>query len=290
MGYPLPLPRFVGYDERGIPLAGGRLYCLSAGSATPATTYADAAMTTPHAFPVVLDADGSASIYLAPGTGYKLILRNASDAVQWVQDNLLIPVPADAVTPPDVPVGALMAWGAAAAPTGYLLCDGSAVSRATYAALFAVVSTLWGVGDGSTTFNLPDLRQRFPLGKATAGTGATLGSTGGSGTQTVLPAHTHTVSTSTYVVNSATSHRHALTPNGWGATSGTAHASGQLITSVDAVFPYDNLAAGGFDLPLAAVTTIISAEDAHTHVMSNNATATAADFPAYLAVNFVIKS
>jgi microcystin-dependent protein len=78
-----------------------------------------------------------------------------------------------------LPTGLIAPYGAAAAPTGWLLCDGAAVSRTTFAALFAVIGTTYGVGDGSTTFNVPDLRQRFPLGKAAAGTGATLGGTGG---------------------------------------------------------------------------------------------------------------
>lgn len=60
--------------------------------------------------------------------------------------------------------GMISMYGASAAPTGFLLCDGSAVSRATYANLFAVISTNYGVGNGSTTFNLPDLQSRFPLG------------------------------------------------------------------------------------------------------------------------------
>lgn len=77
------------------------------------------------------------------------------------------------------PVGAWMGWFTATPPTGWLICDGSAVSRTTYADLFAVLGTTYGVGDGSTTFNLPDLRQRFPLGKAASGTGSTLGGTGG---------------------------------------------------------------------------------------------------------------
>jgi microcystin-dependent protein len=62
------------------------------------------------------------------------------------------------------PAGSIFMYPAAAAPTGFLLCDGSAVSRTTYAGLFAVTSTTYGAGDGSTTFNLPDLRSRFPLG------------------------------------------------------------------------------------------------------------------------------
>jgi microcystin-dependent protein len=85
-------------------------------------------------------------------------------------------------------------WAAASAPTGWLLCDGSAVSRTTYAGLFAILSTTYGVGDGSTTFNLPDLRGRFPVGK-NAGTFSALGGTGGEETHTLtvpeMPAHTH---------------------------------------------------------------------------------------------------
>lgn len=64
--------------------------------------------------------------------------------------------------------GMFFQYGGSSAPTGYLLCDGSAVSRATYAALFTVIGTSYGAGDGSTTFNLPDGRGRGFIG---AGTG-----------------------------------------------------------------------------------------------------------------------
>lgn len=77
------------------------------------------------------------------------------------------------------PSGTIAMWGAAAAPTGWLLCTGTAVSRATYSTLFAVIGTTFGIGDGTNTFNLPDLQQRFPLGKGSTGTGSTLGGTGG---------------------------------------------------------------------------------------------------------------
>jgi len=56
------------------------------------------------------------------------------------------------------PTGAVLMWTTNSAPTGYLLCDGTAVSRTTYAGLFAVTGTTYGVGDGSTTFNLPNLK------------------------------------------------------------------------------------------------------------------------------------
>src|SRR6056300_82416 len=77
-----------------------------------------------------------------------------------------------------IPSGTIVAYGAASAPTGWLLCDDSAVSRTTYARLFAVIGTGYGTGDGSTTFNVPDLRDKVPLGKGT--NNSTLGTTTGS--------------------------------------------------------------------------------------------------------------
>lgn len=63
-----------------------------------------------------------------------------------------------------VPVGTILAYGGHAAPGGWALCDGAAVNRTTYAKLFLVLGTYFGVGDGSTTFNLPDMRGRLLTG------------------------------------------------------------------------------------------------------------------------------
>src|SRR6185437_10157966 len=71
--------------------------------------------------------------------------------------------------------GIILIYGSTTAPSGWLNCDGSAVSRTTYASLFAIIGTSYGAGDGVSTFNLPNLQQRFPLGKATSGTGSVLG-------------------------------------------------------------------------------------------------------------------
>lgn len=97
------------------------------------------------------------------------------------------------------PAGTILAYGASSPPTGYLACDGSAVSRTTYATLFGVLGTTWGVGDGSTTFNLPDLRGRAPIGSGTGSglTARTLGTNYGAENTTLtaaqsgLPSHTH---------------------------------------------------------------------------------------------------
>jgi microcystin-dependent protein len=78
-----------------------------------------------------------------------------------------------------VPVGFGGLWFTNNAPTGWVICDGRQLSRLTYRALFLLWGTTYGAGDNSTTFNAPDLRQRFPLGKAATGTGSTLGATGG---------------------------------------------------------------------------------------------------------------
>ena len=71
-----------------------------------------------------------------------------------------------------VPSGAIMGFGGATVPANYLICDGSAVSRTTYAHLFATISTTFGAGDSNTTFNVPDFRTFFPAG---VGSGFVLG-------------------------------------------------------------------------------------------------------------------
>tara|TARA_R110001632_G_scaffold222022_1_gene352913 strand:- start:25 stop:750 length:726 start_codon:yes stop_codon:yes gene_type:complete len=89
-----------------------------------------------------------------------------------------------------VPTGAVNTFAMNLAPTGWLSCDGSLVSRATYSNLFSIVGTLYGVGDGSTTFTLPDLRGEFVRG-FDAGRGADSGRTFGSSQSEDLESHSH---------------------------------------------------------------------------------------------------
>ena len=140
----------------------------------------------------------------------------ASDAVttaKILNANVTAAKLAADVTTTFTPPGVIWDYAGTTAPTGWLFPDGSAVSRTTYAALFAVLSTTFGVGDGSTTFNLPDLRGRVGVGKdnmggTTAGrvtnaqsaiVGTTLGASGGVETYALdiasMPAHNHTGST-----------------------------------------------------------------------------------------------
>jgi len=98
-----------------------------------------------------------------------------------------------------VNTGSIMSFSNSTVPSGFLDCDGSAISRTTYANLFAVVGTTYGSGDGSTTFNLPDLQDNHPIG--VSGTKA-LGTKAGSASTTLattnLASHTHTLYKTNY--------------------------------------------------------------------------------------------
>ena len=157
---------------------------------------------------------------------------------RWLQ------VPAVTGSTSPVPAG-VVAWTAAsAAPTGWLLCDGSAVSRTTYADLFTALSTTYGVGDGSTTFNLPDLRAKMPIG--VNGT-YTLASTGGAATVTLstsqIPSHTHSIT-------SGGSHTHTVnieTETGWTATGGAGQPLVDPISGGSTTVAYTTASGGSHD-------------------------------------------
>ncbi len=84
-----------------------------------------------------------------------------------------------------IPTATIVPWSSSSVPTGFLECNGAAVSRSTYSALFAIVSTTYGAGDGASTFNVPDLQDNVAMGKS--GTKA-LASTGGANTTPVTAA------------------------------------------------------------------------------------------------------
>lgn len=122
---------------------------------------------------------------------------NGGGAAVQVTSGLSVVAPSS----PLVPSGVIWPYGGASAPSGFLLCNGSAVSRTTFAALFAAIGVSFGPGDGSTTFNLPDMQGRVPMGTGTytdpnsGSVTRTLAQTLGSDVHTLseaeMPSHTH---------------------------------------------------------------------------------------------------
>lgn len=159
--------------------------------------------------------------------------------------------------------GEIKMWGTATAPSGYLLCNGAAVSRATYAALYALIGTTYGSGDGSTTFNLPNFTDRMPIG---GGNLYANGATGGS-KDAVVVSHSHTA-TVTDPGHSHTFNYNNSSSGGIQSANGT--ANGTSNTSTNAV---------------STATTGISVSNSTTGVSGTNA-----NLPPYLAIRFIIKT
>jgi microcystin-dependent protein len=161
-----------------------------------------------------------------------------------------------------VPPASVLDYAGAAAPTGFLLCDGSAVSRTTYSGLYSALggaSSPWGQGDGSTTFNVPDLRGVATIG-AGQGTGLTnrvLAATGGSETQALatanLPAHSHTAT------STQGTHTHTDSGHQHGVAGGNAGSYGVLSTSPSAAGAYLSLVGNAqiSTVSAGAITTTI---------------------------------
>lgn len=159
-----------------------------------------------------------------------------------------------------VPTGSLLMWSTTAAPTGYVFCDGSAVSRTTYAALFAVIGTTFGSGNGSTTFNLPNYNNRTPVG---AGGLYALGVTGGSKDANVV-SHTHTLS--------------------------GGNVSGTFVTGVSTTTS-SPLPTGGAVTTITSVTTTTGSPSySSPTVQTAGSSGTDANMQPYLAINFIIKT
>jgi len=108
-----------------------------------------------------------------------------------------------------IPTATIVPWSDSSVPSGFLECDGSAVSRTTYSALFAIVGTTYGAGDGSTTFNVPDLQDNVPVGKSN---NKSLGSTGGANTVSVTATGNVAGSTANATLSTAqlASHSHSV--------------------------------------------------------------------------------
>lgn len=105
------------------------------------------------------------------------------------------------------PTGSIVMFAMSTPPADWLVCDGSAVSRTTYAALYAVIGDTYGAGNGTTTFNLPNLKGRVPVGQnASDANFNVMGETGGASTHTLtsaeMPSHGHTQDSHNHTQNS----------------------------------------------------------------------------------------
>jgi microcystin-dependent protein len=204
------------------------------------------------------------------------------------------------ITPAErTPIGAVLAFAGTSSPTGYLLCDGSAISRTTYGALFAVIGTAHGTGDGSTTFNLPDYRGRFIRGVAGGSTldqdrasrtaMATGGNTGdnvGSIQGHAFQQHLHAKGTLSISSSTSSNHTHRGTTNNplLGVKlsgTGVGGNGGSWVSSTDSL-----ISSGGHAHPNADFSgSTATANSSGTHVQ----TSTTETRPVNAYANFIIK-
>ena len=130
-----------------------------------------------------------------------------------------------------VPSGTIVAFGNTTAPTGWLACNDAAVSRSTYARLFAVIGTSFGVGDGSGNFNVPDLRDRVPLGYGTNHTSLGAITSAAAASAVMASASKSGVTTATNTTGSTT--QSVSTNTGTFATSAKDSSTGTAVTGVN---------------------------------------------------------
>ena len=145
------------------------------------------------------------------------------------------------------------------APTGWLACDGSAVSRSTYATLFSAIGTTWGTGDGSSTFNVPDLRGAYLRGTGTAGVSSDyVGPTNVGDYQDDQNAeHSHSASSSSSLsINNGGNHSHSISCRT--SLSGVNSAGKQTISEYGAAWTTDYTNAAGTHNHSGSVSTSTS--------------------------------
>lgn len=160
------------------------------------------------------------------------------------------------------PTGSVTMWPAVTLPSGWLACNGQAVSRTTYAALFAIIGTTFGAGDGASTFNLPNYNNRMPIG---AGDLYALAATGGN-KDAVVVEHNHTATSSTYDPG----HNHSINLIPYFGTLGSqVHGAIQSGATTG-----------------SAVTNI----QVTTTIANTGESGTNKNLPPYFAINYIIKS
>ncbi len=218
------IPNQFSVDASGVPRAGAQMFFYATGTNTYQNTYSDSGLTVPNVNPVIADANGQfGNVFLLTSPAYHVVLEDANGVVIWDMD----PVGPEITQTGAMPVGGEIDFAGATAPAGWLLEYGQAISRTTYSALFAVIGTTYGNGDGSTTFNLPDARGRVYAGVDNMGgtaanritaavsgvNGIVLGASGGSqNAQQDTITNSTTITSPTYTISSNAVKQNTPTP------------------------------------------------------------------------------
>jgi microcystin-dependent protein/cytoskeletal protein CcmA (bactofilin family) len=253
--------KYLYHDGTNFNLVGGGTFTVN-GNLTSTATVSGAALSISGAATIAGTVTGGALSTAGAVTGASLSISGAAT----IGGNLAVTgrVSGDGSVPP----GAIMDFGMPAAPAGWTPCDGGAISRVTYAALFAAIGTTWGAGDGSSTFNVPQLISRFRRHRdngSLAGTVGTLKSPanlahthpGITGIQDADHTHAQQGTLSTQTINGG------LYPN---AVSHT-HSVGTVFVGTNNF----GAGAGGVDVPATHTGLTIGAtntDHAHNFILS----------------------
>jgi len=225
---------------------------------------------------------------------YELICRisvagGASSVSGGISDQRNKAALVDSLNHRATPPGTVDMFAGTTAPDGWLLCQGQAVSRTTYADLFAAIGTTWGSGNGSTTFNIPDSRGRFPVG---VGTGFALASSGGASTVALttshMPSHSHGSGTLSAGSTNLGSHAHPYHTRGPQAATSHGHPTTNRISR--------GSGGGNDNLTVTNETGAIASTNlgSHNHSVSGSTAAVGSgsaheNKPPYRTYNFKIK-
>lgn len=191
------------------------------------------------------------------------------------------------------PTGAILMWPTDTPPSGYLLCDGQEVSRATYATLFALIGETFGVGDGSSTFNVPNMKGRVPVGKDAGQTEFdSLAETGGAKTHTLttgeMPSHTHTQDAHNHTQNA---HTHTQDAHSHGENGPTSASGGAGTIAADT--NSSGSAAAGINTATAVAVnqnTTATNQEATAVNQSTGGGGAHNNLQPYLVLNYIIKT
>jgi microcystin-dependent protein len=309
------------FDNSGVPLAGGLIYTYLAGTTTPLVSYTSSTGLTAHPNPIVLDSAGRINeVWVAEGTNCKFVLQTSTNVLIGTYDSLFpiasLPVSiynggTGATTAAGaranlglgsflVPTGSILMWSAGTIPSDWKLCNGDAISRTTFATLFALIGTTFGAGNGTTTFNIPNYKNRMPYGADIVAIGAT----GGSADATLV-AHNHTANN--VITDSGHTHSfsgttgtqsadHQHTVNAYvGSTIGSTNNALQVADTVNFESPTSRITTNGVNTNHehgfnGTTNNSVTGIAVATAIISSGSSATNANLPPYLGINFIIKT